>query len=60
MRLSQITYAITKQVKQYEPVRVEVTIQSTNDTDTPAGMLDAARDICEQAVIEAVQRGPVI
>ena len=60
MKIASITYAITKQVRQYEPVRVEITIEATTGDDTPQTMLEAARAICEQAVVEAVQRGPVI
>lgn len=61
MKIASVTYAITKQVRQYEPVRVEVCIESTGTPDeTPQSMLEAARDIAEEAVIQAVQRGPVI
>jgi hypothetical protein len=59
-RIVSITYAITKQVRQFEPVRVEVTIENNDLTDTPQSMLEQARTICEEAVIQAVQRGPVI
>ena len=51
---------MTKQIKQFEPVRVEVTVEQSSSTDTPENMLTTARLIVEHAIIEAIQRGPVI
>lgn len=59
MRVKSVTYAITRQVKQYEPVRVEFTVEATSDTDTPQDMLEAARTFAENAASEAMSRGPV-
>jgi len=59
MRVKSVTYSITKQVKQYEPVRVEFTVEATGEHDTPQEMLDAARTFAENAASEAMSRGPV-
>ena len=60
MLVKSVSYSITKQVRQYEPVRVEFTVEASNPNDTAQSMLEAARTLTEEAIIQAVQRGPVI
>ena len=60
MKVTSITYALTKQIRQYEPVRVEITVSADSEADSVNEMFKYARQLCEQAVIEAVQRGPVV
>jgi hypothetical protein len=59
-RILTVTYSITKQIRQYEPVRVEVTV--ANDEGPAAQALDAealltqARDACERGIQDAIAR----
>jgi hypothetical protein len=51
MRISQITVSVTKQVRQYEPVRIEVVVD-VNDTDTVDGAVKFAKEEISRAFSE--------
>lgn len=57
MPVTRVIYSITKQVRQYEPVRIEV--EYTRDEvrqERQEDMLHAARQLAEDAMREAMER----
>lgn len=54
-RLTAITYSITRQVRQYEPVRIEVTMEPTGN-EPSAVVVARAREMAEMVMLEAIRR----
>lgn len=59
-RVKHIVYSITKQIRSYEPVRVEVCIEAAEPNDaTPEELIVQARNLCESAIADALSRSGV-
>lgn len=55
--VTRVVYSITKQVRQYEPVRVEVEVtRDDGDRSDAHTLIEQARMLAEEAINEAAQR----
>lgn len=55
-KVSQVTVSVTKQIRPYEPVRIEMTVDREGDADTPQSLASQAFDEITDAFSEAIAR----